>query len=85
MSTITAILEPAADGTLHVPVPNELRNVKFKVVATPQQAVTNTSIAQSAEAERQRKLLVVMESISQSNPFEGIDPVEWQREVREDR
>lgn len=34
MSTITAILEPQADGALHVPVPDELRHAKFKVVAT---------------------------------------------------
>ncbi|MCE0522029.1 MAG: DUF2281 domain-containing protein [Methylacidiphilales bacterium] len=34
MSTITAILEPEADGTLHLPVPEELRHGKIEVVAT---------------------------------------------------
>ena len=34
MSTITAILEPEADGTLHLPVPEELRHGKVEVVAT---------------------------------------------------
>lgn len=34
MSTLTVILEPQPDGTLHVPVPEELRNGKVKVVAT---------------------------------------------------
>jgi hypothetical protein len=34
MSTITAILEPQPDGTLHVPVPEELRHTKIKLVAT---------------------------------------------------
>jgi hypothetical protein len=34
MSTITAILEPNADGTLHLPVPDELKSGKVKVVAT---------------------------------------------------
>ncbi|MEI6233735.1 MAG: DUF2281 domain-containing protein [Planctomycetota bacterium] len=34
MSTITAILEPQPDGTLHVPIPDELRHGKVKLVAT---------------------------------------------------
>ena len=34
MNTIIAILEPQADGTLHVPVPEELRHTKIKLVAT---------------------------------------------------
>ncbi len=32
MSTFTAILEPHPDGTLHFPLPAELRHGKFKVV-----------------------------------------------------
>ena len=34
MSTLTAILEPAADGSLHLPVPEELRHGKIRVVAS---------------------------------------------------
>jgi hypothetical protein len=34
VSTITAILEPNEDGTLHLPVPEELKSGKVKVVAT---------------------------------------------------
>ena len=34
MSTITAILEAEADGTLHLPVPEALRHGKIEVVAT---------------------------------------------------
>ena len=34
MSTITAILEADADGTLHLPVPADLRRGKVQVVAT---------------------------------------------------
>jgi hypothetical protein len=34
MSTITAILEPQPDGTLHLPLPPELRQGKLKVTAT---------------------------------------------------
>ena len=33
MNTITAILEPNADGTLHLPLPEELRHGKVKVEA----------------------------------------------------
>ena len=35
MSTITTILEPDADGTLHLPLPEMLRHGKMRVVATP--------------------------------------------------
>lgn len=34
MSTIKAILEPDADGTLHLPLPPELRHVTIEVTAT---------------------------------------------------
>jgi len=33
MSTITAILEPDADGTLHLPIPPELRHQVIRVKA----------------------------------------------------
>ncbi len=33
MSTITAIFEPDADGTVHVPVPAEWRHLPIKVTA----------------------------------------------------
>jgi hypothetical protein len=33
MSTISVILEPAADGTLHLPVPAEWRNRRIRVKA----------------------------------------------------
>ncbi len=34
MSTVTAILEANADGSLHLPLPTELRRGKIKVVAS---------------------------------------------------
>jgi len=34
MNTIKAILEASADGTVHLPVPPELRHGKLNVVAT---------------------------------------------------
>ncbi len=38
MSTITAILEPDADGTLHLSLPDEWKSRKVKVVATLEEA-----------------------------------------------
>jgi hypothetical protein len=40
MSTITAILEPDEDGTLHLPVPEDLKCGKIRVVATLEPAET---------------------------------------------
>ena len=34
MSIITAILEPDVDGSLHLPLPVDMRHGKIKVVAT---------------------------------------------------
>lgn len=34
MSTLTAILEPEADGTLHLPLPKEWQAGKIRVTAT---------------------------------------------------
>lgn len=34
MSVITAILEPNADGSVHLPLPPELRHITVKVTAT---------------------------------------------------
>lgn len=33
MNTITAIIEPSPDGTLHVPVPAEWRNSPIRITA----------------------------------------------------
>jgi hypothetical protein len=42
MSTISAIIEPDADGTLRVPLPPELRHVPVRITATLE-AVSVTS------------------------------------------
>lgn len=83
MSTITAILEPDADGTLHLPLPAELRRGRVKVDAKLEAA--SVEGCDVAESERQGRLLAVMEQIRTRNPFKDIaDPVAWQRETRED-
>ena len=43
MSKITAILEADEDGTLHLPVPPELRNAKVRVTATLEAAPETTT------------------------------------------
>jgi hypothetical protein len=83
MSTITAILEPDPDGTLHVPLPAELRHGKVKIEAKLELA--ESEVSDAVEAERQRRLLGIMQRIRARNPFQDIsDPVAWQREMRED-
>lgn len=49
MSTITVIMEPAADGTLHLPVPAEWRYQRIRVKAEmePLEAETNEDAAAS--------------------------------------
>lgn len=80
MSTITAILEPDSDGTLHLPLPLELRGGKVRVEARLEQADGET-----CEAVRQERLASIMKLIRARNPFKPVkDPVAWQREMRED-
>ena len=81
MSTITAILDADADGTLHLPLPAELRGGKIRVEAK-MEAVEKSDVT---EEQRKAELLEIMERIAQRNPFKDItDPVAWQREMRED-
>ena len=81
MSTITAILEADADGTLHLPLPAELRGGKIRV-EVKMEAVERSDVS---EEQRKRELLEIMERIRARNPFKDItDPVAWQREMRED-
>lgn len=81
MSTITAILEPDADGTLHLPLPQNLRNGKLRVVATlqsePETAGQGTKGTPLEALKELRKLGGLRHVIA--------DPVAWQREQRRDR
>ena len=76
MSTITAILDPDVDGTLHLPLPADMRSSKVKVTATLESVGSRPSQSQTLEALR---------ALSRLGTFAGIkDPVAWQQEVRED-
>jgi hypothetical protein len=79
MSRITAILEPDADGTLNLPLPAELRQGKVKVVVTLEGEP-------AAATARQGTPLDALKELRKLGTFKDItDPVEWQREQREDR
>ena len=81
MSTITAVIEADADGTLHLPLPAELRGGKIRV-EVKMEAVEKSDMS---EEQRKRELLEIMARIRARNPFKDItDPVAWQREMRED-
>ncbi len=84
MNTITATLEADADGTLHLPLPPELRQGKLKVTATVEPLAA--TVTEGAEAQRQQNILEIMTRIRARNPFRTIvDPGAWQREMRVDR
>ncbi|MBE2204036.1 MAG: DUF2281 domain-containing protein [Chthoniobacterales bacterium] len=43
MNIVTAILKPEADGTLHLPIPEELKSDEIKIVATLEAAPSKAS------------------------------------------
>ncbi|MFZ4599489.1 MAG: hypothetical protein ACOYNN_12660 [Terrimicrobiaceae bacterium] len=91
MSTITAILEPDVDGTLHLPLPAELRHGKIKVEAKLESAEAEQGVAKvprqklTATPEMIAQRMAALEQVQKLNPFRDIaDPVAWQREMRDD-
>ena len=80
MNTITAILEADADGTLHLPVPQNLRRGKVKVVATLESELETT------DRPTRESALAALHQLRKLGTFKQIaDPVGWQREIRKDR
>ena len=80
MSTITAVLEADADGTLHLPVPQNLRHGKVKVVATRE------SEPEITDRPTRDAALAALRQLQARGTFKKItDPVAWQREIRKDR
>ena len=79
MSTVTAILEPDADGTLHLPLPADAPRGKIKVTATLE--------AQEEDwPERRARALAALERLAARGGIRSIpDPVAWQREMRQDQ
>lgn len=83
MSTITAILEPDADGTLHLPLPTDAPRGKLKVTATLESVRTEDAAARQA---RWQRAMDALRRIAARGGIRSIpDPVAWQREQRKDR
>ena len=84
MSTITAILEPDADGSLHLPLPPELRHRKVRVEAKLEAADETGRAVPLARPEmlRQRKeALVALRALGGLKDVIP-DPMAWQRQPR---
>jgi len=87
MNTIIATLEPDSDGTLHVPLPPELRSGKVVIEATlrAEGEAAPKAIVATPEMMAQRKSalqeLRAMGGLRDAIP----DPVAWQKEQRQDR
>ena len=84
MNTITAILEADADGTLHLPVPQNLRRGKVKVVATLQ------AEPEAAAPDGDASTGTPLEALKELRKLGGLrhvipDSVAWQREQRKER
>ncbi|MFN0069206.1 MAG: hypothetical protein ACKVYV_16420 [Limisphaerales bacterium] len=78
MSTITAVLEPAADGTVHLPVPAELRRGKVRVTATLEAEAGKSAAGTPLEALLELRRLGGLRHVIP-------DPAAWQREQRMER
>jgi hypothetical protein len=83
MNTITAILEPDADGTLHLPLPPELRHGKVKVEAKLEPAPGGDETSKQPAG-------TVLDAFKELRKIGGLrdvipDAVAWQREQRKDR
>lgn len=86
MSTITAILEADADGTLHLPLPPEMRGGKVEVTAILKPVKGALPAFPTATPEMIRRRMAALARVRALNPYRDIaDPVEWQREIRQDR
>jgi len=82
MSTIRAILEVSPDGTLHLPVPADLRQGKVEVLATLKAANGAAPRRATPEAVQRRK--EALRALRAAGGLRGVipDPAAWQREER---
>jgi hypothetical protein len=87
MSTVTAILHVQPDGTLHLPLPAELRHGKVEVVATLTAVNDSAPNYPRATPEMIRHRKEALKKLRESGGLADIvsDPATWQREERRDR
>jgi hypothetical protein len=85
MSTITAILEPDPDGTIHLPLPVELRGSKIKVTATLEPSLPDSPSMAADWPSRRDAALTILQRIRERGGIQSIpDPAAWQKEMRQD-
>jgi hypothetical protein len=86
MSTISAILDAQADGTLHLPLPEELRHGKVEVTATLRAAGTDLTPTAATPAQLARRK-AALEALREMGGLPNVvsDPAAWQRDLRQDR
>lgn len=77
MSTITAILDVDSDGSVHLPLPADLRRGKVKVVATLTPVSENDPVEGGMNPLRRLASRGGLKSIP--------DPVLWQQDIRQER
>lgn len=87
MSTIIAIMEADADGTLHLPLPAQLRHGKIEVTATLKAANGDSSSVPRATPEMLRRRKQALQELRALGGLRDVisDPAAWQRELRQDR
>ncbi len=89
MSTITAVVEPEADGSIRLLLPEELRRSgPVRVTASFEAAAPGkkTRVPRTATPEMIKRREEAFALARKLDPFRHIaDPVAWQREIREDR
>ena len=87
MTTITAILVADADGTLHLPVPAELRQGRIEVTATLKVADGTSANPPRATAEMVQRRKEAFRRLRELGGLRDAipDPMAWQRELRRDR
>ena len=87
VSTITAILEPHADGSQHLPLPAEVQHRRVRVEARLEAADESESVPRLATPEM---LARRKEALAAQRALGGLkkvipDAEAWEREQREDR
>ena len=84
MSTITAIFEADADGTLHLPVPHDMRRGKVKVIATLQ---SEPAVGTPCGGTKPGTPLEALKELRKLGGLRHVipDPAAWEREQRKER
>jgi hypothetical protein len=84
MSIISAILDPDPDGSLHLPLPPELRHRRLKVEAKLELTDGTAATAPLATPEMLRARKEALEALRSLGGLKDVipDPVAWQRELR---